>query len=291
MRKIDQQVIPQLVQGIISSPYKNLVVGGCSFTSLNFGNNDFYWQNLQFCYDRVKDSNWPKTLDAETWKNLPARIKNEFAEHVDWQHLTYITWPIYTRDYLGISQVIDCSCSGAGNNHIATSVIYELETNPEITPDSTLVVVMWTGYDRDDVISDKDSIDKSQMIYHYNSDVVTTYTGGLAGSSNSLLSMSNLKKIKSDHSRAVENYCHIIALKNYLENKGFQYFFTSYSSRLTDLGFHIQNYLPIDVDDLFTVRPFLGDYAQQTMDGFHPTSIWQRDWSEKILIPAVLQTQ
>ena len=61
------------------------------------------------------------------------------------------TWPYYLKDLGGFDQVLDCSMPGAGNYHIASSLQWAIEMqNPD--PTNSLVIVMWSGNDRDDYI-------------------------------------------------------------------------------------------------------------------------------------------
>lgn len=283
-------MIPRLIPGTSKTRFKNLVVGGCSFTATDFGNHLWYWKTLSKCYNGIKDDSWPD-ITPDNWRKLPQYIRQECLEHFDWKYLTYLTWPVYTRDLLDISTIYDFSCSGAGNYHISNSIMYGLETALSLSPNDTLVVVMWSGFGRDDFLVAKDSIVVNNLSYHYNDDVSLCYTGGLLGRSNSLLSVDNIKKVKSYSSRCVENYLYIISLKNYLENQGFEYYFTNFSSDIKEHEFDIKEYCDFNVDDLFTIKPFLGDFAVDTIDGSHPKSEWHHRWSEEILVPQVLSNK
>lgn len=290
MRIITDSVIPRLVSSISDTRFKNLVVGGCSFTAADFGNPMYYWKTLYKCYLDVKDPSWPE-ITLDNWKDIPQYIRQECLENFDWKHLTYLTWPIYTRDLLDISTVYDFSCSGAGNFHICNSVIHGLETDKTILPKNTLVVIMWSGFDRDDFLVDKEAIRKNDLSYHYDANTSGCHSGGLLGVSNSLFSIENIKKIKSWHSRCIENYLYMVSLKNYLENRGFEYYFTNFSSDVKAHGFDITAYCDFSLNDLFNINPFLGDFAGDTVDGSHPTAEWHHRWSEEILIPQILSNK
>lgn len=290
LKAITDLNVPYLVPKVAETRFKNLVVGGCSFTSTNFGDIDFFWKTLNECYNNIKDKSWPD-VSARTWNDLPEHIHDECSDHFDWKHLTYLTWPIYIRDMLGISEIYDFSCSGAGNYHISSSVMHGLETKKNIRPEDTLVVIMWSGFDRDDLLVGKDSIISDKASYHYDDSTSLCYTGGLLGKSNSLFPIDTVKKIKSYHSRCIENYLYIVSLMHYLENRGFEYYFTSFSLSTKAQGFEIKKYSRFDLNDLFTVTPFLGDFAKETIDGFHPTSSWHHRWAEEILMPQILSRQ
>jgi hypothetical protein len=238
----------------------------------------------------VKDESWP-AITPENWNKVPRHIQQECLGNFDWKHLTYLTWPIYTRDLLDIPTVYDFSCPGAGNYHISNSVMYGLEINQNLRPEDTLVVIMWSGFDRDDFLVDKDSVSLDTASYQYSDKTFLCYTGGLLGGSNSLLSIDNIKKIKSYTSRCIENYLYIISLKNYLENRGFEYHFTNFSSNIKEHGFEIKEYCDFDLDSLFTVNPYLGNFSTDTIDGSHPTAEWHHRWSEEILVPQILSNK
>jgi hypothetical protein len=74
-----------------------------------------------------------------------------------------VTWPYYLRDLGGFEQVLDCSLPGAGNSHIADSLQWALEVDrPE--PADSLVIVMWSGCDRDDYICPEENIKPYRII-------------------------------------------------------------------------------------------------------------------------------
>jgi hypothetical protein len=297
IKVIGTNTIPRLVSPIGQTRFSNLLVSGCSFTSIDFGHPDFYFKNLQSNYNNICDVTWPKINTPADWDNLPQAIKLECVTHkLNWRYLTYITWPVYTRDLLNFDQVIDCSCSGAGNKHIHDSIILALESSPELTPENTQIAVMWSGYDRDDIIADATSIDNSRNNqYSYTSDVKLILTGGLLGASNSLVSMDAIKRVKSDQSRAVENFVYIVGLYRYLTARGFSFVFSNFASNLRSTGLDINQYLtPYQNQTLkamTAVTTSLGEYAQETIDGSHPSALWHHRWAENVLVPQLTQEQ
>jgi hypothetical protein len=95
--------------------FKNLVVGGCSFTNTINGGN------------------------------VPT------------------TWPYYLRDLANIQEVFSCAVPGAGNYFISQSIIWGIETK-KLHPDETLIVVMWSGTNREDEIFSSDAIDTDFIV-------------------------------------------------------------------------------------------------------------------------------
>jgi hypothetical protein len=125
--------------------------------------------------------------------------------------------------------VLDCSLPGAGNSHIADSLQWALEVDrPE--PADSLVIVMWSGCDRDDYICPEENIKPYPFKFNYSRDVASGIGGGLhAGAGgNTNAGLSELAKIKTLESRAIENYLYINGLWHYLKNSGYQFVFLNF---------------------------------------------------------------
>lgn len=223
-----------------------------------------------------------------------------FTENKNSQHI--ISWPYFLRDLGSFDQVIDCSCAGAGNTHIHNSIIYELETNRNITAENTLVVVMWSGYDRDDFIVSPDVVKHPYPdSYFYDNDCYVGMTGGITGESNLIVSVDAVKKIKSDHSRAVENYILVSGLYHYLKSKNFNFVFTEFVTPKTVLypEYDIVDYLDSGLANKFItmtrqMAPTLGcwsiPFLHLSSDGFHPAGKVHLSWTKQILIPYLQKT-
>lgn len=219
-----------------------------------------------------------------------------FTNNFNPQHVH--TWPYYLRDLGGFEQVWDGSCAGAGNNHIARSVITCIELG-DFDPAKTLVVVMWSGYDRDDLLVDPKVLDRSQPDhYNYADNVSLGMTGGLLGDSNLIVNIENIKKIKNPPSRALENYILMQSLAGYLSARGFQYVFTEFSTpgQMKDTNFDPLIHLPIKLQQPFVdlvrnLSPNLGDWALPEIkqnnggDGYHPDAEQHLTWTRSVLLP------
>ena len=297
MKVIDVDTIPRLVEATNTSKFSNLLISGCSFSNTGFGQTDFYFQTLKNNYKNIKDPTWPAINTPNDWQQLTDNIKNECQEHgLDSKYLTYLAWPVYTRDLLDFDRVLDCSCSGAGNKHIHDSIILALESDSNLTPSNTQVVVMWSGHDRDDFMVASDSVNPTNSDrYCYADNVELVLTGGILGGSNCVLSVDVIKKIKSDKSRALENFIYIVGLHQYLTARGFNFVFTNFSTALRLCGLDIKKYLTAGqsqtLDNALAVTTALGDYALDTIDGTHPSSQWHHKWAENILVPQLLKQQ
>jgi len=207
------------------------------------------------------------------------------------------TWPDYLKDRTTIENIVDCSCPGAGNTHIQQSLIYKLETDQQLQPHNTLVIVMWSGYDRDDFIVSP-SVLKTPYPdkYCYQIGANLGMTGGISGESNLIVSIENVKKIKNLTSRALDNYIKIISLYHYLKQQGFCFAFTEFSTANTrrDLNFDPIQHLDRDIREKFSsiirsISPNLGDHSLanigQSPDNYHPTQDDHKAWTDEVLLP------
>jgi hypothetical protein len=105
-----------------------------------------------------------------------------------------VTWPYYLRDLGGFDQVLDCSLPGAGNSHISDSLIWGLEID-QLDPAASLVIVMWSGHDRDDYICPNEHINNYPFRFNYSKNVMSSITGGNALESNGNSISDGLKKL------------------------------------------------------------------------------------------------
>ena len=210
------------------------------------------------------------------------------------------TWPYYLRDLGGFNCVYDTSCPGAGNNHIQRSIINCIDEN-NLSAANSLVVVMWSGYDRDDFLVDPKTCNTQDELnnYFYNKQVSLGLTGGLLGDSNLLVSVENIKKIKNHASRALENYIAIRSLETFLKAQNFQFAFCEFSTpgHMKDTNFDPVPLLSKNLQKTFstlvrTIKPNLGDWALSTIqrnngDGYHPDADHHLTWTRNVLLPVL----
>ena len=204
------------------------------------------------------------------------------------------TWPYYLRDLGGFNQVLDCSLPGAGNHHIANSLQWALEVeNP--SPMDSLVVVMWSGCDRDDYICPEENIKPYQFKFNYSKNIASSISGN--NISDALLGLSQTKNL---HSRAIENYLYINGLWNYLKNSGYQFIFLNFldgnlPSRTGhfDITKHLPTVIKHQYNTMLTkiIDPYTWALKNNllTDDDFHPSPDGHLDWTRKMLLPK-LQT-
>jgi len=150
------------------------------------------------------------------------------------------SWPYYLRDLVGFDEVYDCSQSGAGSNHIFNSIINEIETNTNINTQDTLVIIMWSGLTRTDVIAQQDITTAWHPMSNYCFDDQFA-TLSIFNDTNGSTVIDQLclqyKKTVSVDAQIYESLIKIIALKTYLDQKGFKSVITSWK----DPGPEIKN--------------------------------------------------
>jgi hypothetical protein len=255
-------------------------------------------------------ANIPKTLD--TIQNLGFMnlivsgcsfthngvIKGTYT-HNDYQQ---VSWPYWLRDLGGFDLVLDTSMGGAGNYHISHSLQWAIEMEP---PDvnKSLVIVMWSGNDRDDYICPTSNIsDHYQVKFNYNSTVGTGLTGGSALESvgNTYNGLKQLALTKTHESRAIENYLYIRGMWSFLTAAGYKFIFLKWldpSLPSRSLEFDIKKYLPVllqkkldsmilDITDPYTYA-LKNDLLRD--DDLHPSSDGHLNWAKQVLFPK-LQT-
>ena len=252
----------------------------------------------------------PKTLDTIHnlgFKNLIVSgcsftqnglIKEKYT-HNDYQQ---VSWPYFLRDLGGFDRVLDTSMSGAGNYHIAHSLQWAIEMEtPEV--DKSLVIVMWSGHDRDDHICPISNIsDDYPVKFKYSNTVLTGITGGSSpgAKGNTYNGLKQLALTKTHESRAIENYLYIRGMWSFLTAAGYKFIFLKWldpSLPNRSLDFDIKKYLPellqkkldsmiLDITDPHTYavkNDLLGN------DNFHPSPDGHLNWTKQILLPK-LQT-
>jgi len=201
------------------------------------------------------------------------------------------SWPYYLRDISGFDQVIDCSQSGAGTNHIFNSVVNELETNSNLNKDNTLVVIMWSGLSRTDVVATQDITRPWHHMSNYNFDqrfaTLTIWNNATGREPLSVLCQQYKRLIDTD-AQIYESLLKILALECYLKQKAFDFVFTSWMDPTPELD-RIDSPLTSRVGDLLSaLTPYLNEYAEQTQqkesDG-HPTPDGYLSWTRQCLIP------
>lgn len=198
------------------------------------------------------------------------------------------SWPGYLRDRCGIPRAIDMSFPGVGNRFIADSVHTALNLLQEFKVVKPLVVVMWSGLDRLEVLHAPDK---------------TASTPQLDGTVYSRLQPNSDKKKTTLQSRDL-----FFSTQKYLEEKSVAFVFTSYANYLfppfipkRDTTNHFQDFLnhrdivslqslpwiPRKPMDFLYEWSFRNDWLDAP-DYYHPPIEANRLWTEKVLLPGLV---
>ena len=209
------------------------------------------------------------------------------------------TWPYYFRDLAGFKQVYSCAMPGAGNNFISQSMVWGLESK-KLSPETTMVVVMWSGHDREDAIFSSDAVDKgANFVYNYTDNVCNGTTGGPGREGDMTLhwwGYRDIHKYKSLESRAVENAIWKIQLKRYLDAGGYKSIFVDFldpSVPNRTENFDIVKFLPDTIKETYiSIMDQMQDIYSFSLkrmllsdDDFHPSADGNLAWTREILIP------
>lgn len=208
-------------------------------------------------------------------------------------------WPFYLRDLGSFESVFDTSLPGAGNSHISKSLRWDLMSSL-LSADDTLIIVMWSGNDRDDFVCDNLCLNSYPVRYTYIEGVSSAISGGSATKSqgNVDFDWQLLQTKKSKQSRAIENYLEICSLRDFLDLQKYRYVFLNYlDTKLPSLtrDFNIIDYLPEaarqDYHNMFLDIETIYQWALKRdllmNDDFHPTPDAHLGWTKQILIPAL----
>jgi hypothetical protein len=203
------------------------------------------------------------------------------------------SWPYYLRDLAGFDQVYDCSQSGGGTNHIFNSIVNEIETNSAVDPESTLIIVMWSGLTRTDVVAHKDIVIKNHTMetYHFDKNFATLSLFNKSKGVDPIDKMFlEYKRFVNPDAQIYESLIKIIALKSYLQNKKFNFLFTSWMNPTVELD-RINSPLAQSVMDSISHVPYLYEYAiknKQIEPNGHPTPDAYLGWTRECLLPCLL---
>lgn len=220
-----------------------------------------------------------------------------------------VNWPYFLRDLADIQHVYDVSLPGGGCQHIFNSTINEIERNPEITVSDTMVLVMWSGLSRTDVIAETSLVapwvrravptahrpgEVTDGVYRFDDRFSTFSIQCLDGMKNDPTPVARMqhsyKLVVGWDAQVLQSLLNIVALAGYLDSKGFTWMFMSWQNPQPDLDI-VPGGLSQRVGELITqsVLP-LGDYArsQRQLDAtLHPMPAANMAWTENHLIPAL----
>lgn len=225
-------------------------------------------------------------------------------------HESHCTWG-NTLAYWANMNITNLAVPGAGNAHIKNSIILHLEKHKPPT-DSTLVIVIWSGPERIDWITDKHSSNFSNQ-HPFSYQYTDTNELVLSGSWWAKKIKTHLNKTLVDYSKyqsnsslALQSWIYMQDLENYLKAHNYQYYFTSWfgyngpvdqTNRWIDYDYELQklglernqthwliNQPENCLGNWSLVHPeFLWD------DNFHVTWQGHEAWLTEILIPELIK--
>lgn len=190
-------------------------------------------------------------------------------------------WPYYVRDLAAFEEVYDCSVPGAGNQQIATSVQWALETSA-FDPADTFIIVMWSGNTRYGKIT---NLPGHKFVYEYAPNVY--WNTGL-----------QINQEPMQAAQSVENYLHVLSLKTYLEHYSYPHIFLNFvdytipdRSNSFDIAKHLPDALAERYLSWFANCECIYRYCVRNnlldQDDFHPSSAGHLAWSRDVLVPYI----
>ena len=225
------------------------------------------------------------------------KVKNLYVSGCSFTY-DWPSWPHYLQALGNIPKVVSCAIAGAGNHHILNSLVWTLE-NDAPDPNDTLVIVMWSGAERNDAIIDANSLNGTYPPeFRYNDSVAWGYSyseplvknePGYAGNYNGIS--------KSKESKSVENYLYYTQAYHYLKSKGYQFVFLRYlDPQLPNRSggdFSISDYLTKEQNktiskmfaEIVTVYEYAVRHDMLKDDDFHPTRHGHLAWTREHLLP------
>ena len=228
-----------------------------------------------------------KPLYQTPYKNLLASgcsmTFNNSQEHM-------CSWPYYLRDLGGFETVYNVAQSGAGTSHIFNSIVNEVENNPQVNPEHTQIIVMWSGLTRTDTITTKDITAPWHHMsnYHFNERFATLSLWNRPTGDTLIDELCRNYKLLVDVDATIyESMLKIIALKGYLENKGFNSVFTNMMDPAEELK-RINKTIN-ELDDIPYLLEFATEQKMLESNDGHPTPDGYLRWTKEHLIPYLVK--
>lgn len=238
-------------------------------------------------------------------------IKNLIVSGCSFTQADY-NWALGTIEKVGALNHINLARSAAGNTYICDSVIDCLLTERP-NPEETLVLVMWSGLTRKDLIVPKIIYDDIQ--YKHKSQCYQSYyvfSGGQLGTWNTDTmikpAFSGTYRLDNEITFGRETLRNIIKLQEFLTARRYKFKFMSYvnywedtEKPIGDMDFSLTHYLKYDtwyqsVDFSKWIfadsqKNSIYEYTKQHQlfedDGFHPNRQAHQEFAYKYIYPAV----
>lgn len=230
--------------------------------------------------------------------------------------LEYTCWADHVAEEMGFERYHNLALGAVGNHYISLSTI-EFLSSANLDPHKTIVMIMWSGVGRKDILISKENVSYLRAGYNWvpqrnnqlgnSKDDVSYYliSGGQSGAwlKNSTVSgyFHNLYKLVDERCMAKESLFNFLALENYLKVRGYRYFFTNFmniwsAQKLGHYGEYQINpsdYVlskDFDFSQWFFVDEQKNGFAEFALKrhqliGHHPSGIAHRDFAHEIVLP------
>lgn len=223
-------------------------------------------------------------------------------------HYTSCAWANLLADWAGM-ELVNLAIPGAGNSHIATSLILYLERyRPD--PKDTLVMAMWSGIDRADFVVSREKYSqkpKHNREHFYDKFTQHYMVGGFNWAKSNIPAgrlTTEYHDLQDNKSAAVKSWLDFGMLTNYLNAKSYNFRYTGFLDILHGKGLDDINLLDeldilnLSLDQtnwiLTQGKDPLGEYATYLDELYpndrHPTRIGQERWVKEKLIPALIRS-
>jgi len=222
-------------------------------------------------------------------------------------HHDKCAWANLLADWSGMT-IVNLATPGAGNEHIANSLILYLEKN-KLDPSNTLVMAMWSGIDRNDLIVSRKKYKiktKHNTESYYDQFTEHFMLGGVywnkeAIPKNSLVQEYN--SMQDEKSLSMKSWLNFDKLTNYLTVKNYTYRYTTFTDILKngsnsgninflkelstlDLSLNLDNWILTDKTD--SLGEFTLYHDERIPGDGHPTVVGQERWVKEKLIPLLI---
>jgi len=220
-------------------------------------------------------------------------------------------WPNLIAEWSGI-KLHNLAIPGAGNTHISNSIRLYLDIN-NLPPEETLVIVMWSGIDRIDFMTDPDA-SKFTSVYPFGYDYSDSAELSLGGNwwniSNPCdiqKAIINYSKFQNNETYAIQSYLNMQSLSDYLSIRGYKYYFTSYFNYnildkiegnndsgidffgiLKKLNLSSDRFTWVALDPCQYFGNWSKKYSTLQQDNFHPGREAVERWPKEVLLPYLI---
>ena len=227
----------------------------------------------------------------------------------------YPTWAYFLSEKYNL-ELVNLAWSGAGNKHIADSLILYLEQN-KCDANEVLIGAMWSGIDRHDwYVSLPDPKYAQYHRYHYTNNVFLIFPQQILHDLKLTRDLSrrdpdfvlDLAYFRGREARQLDGLMSMIYLNSYLAANGYTFFQTHFFDPNGDEGQsgYMRGSRYADASSKFRIsctRPgmlnfahdqFLGNWAldqnlHHSAYDYHPTPNGHKLWTETVLIPQMIQ--